>query len=188
MTRNVPDHYSEVFTAEAVQCGVDRVAAELTPWARDVLARGGQQVLALCVLRGAVFFFADLLKAIPVSVEATYCRCRGYETGVNGQMASHLQVEGLDLDLTGRDVLVVDDICDSGRTLAELTNLCRARGAASVRTAVLVHRVIPESLHTPDHAAFRYEGREWFTGYGMDDRSWRTNYPSVYVLRPGNDA
>jgi len=85
-------------------------------------------------------------------------------------------------------VLVVDDICDSGRTLAELATVCRARGAASVRTAVLVHRVIPESRHTPDHAAFRYEGREWFTGYGMDDRSWRTNYPSVYVLRPGVDA
>ncbi|MEI6341124.1 MAG: phosphoribosyltransferase family protein [Verrucomicrobiota bacterium] len=185
MTRPVPEHYDEVFPAEAVTAGVARVAAEIAPWAGDVLGRGGQQVLALCVLRGAVFFFADLLKAIPVSVEAAYCRCRGYEVGVNGQMASQLKVEGLDADLSGREVLVVDDICDSGRTLAELTSLCRARGAASVRTAVLVHRVIPESLHTPDHAAFRYEGREWFTGYGMDDRSWRTNYPSVYVLRAG---
>ena len=182
MKREVPEHYREVFDEASVRAGVASVAAALTPWAQGVLGRDGRQVLALCVLRGAVFFFSDLLKAIPVSVEAAYCRCRGYETGVNGQMARELRVEGIDMDMAGREVLVVDDICDSGRTLAELTALCRARGAASVRTAVLVHRVIPESLHSPDHAAFRYEGREWFTGYGMDDRSWRTNYPSVYVL------
>ena len=182
--REVPQHYTEVFDEMAVRSGVARVAAELAPWAGGVLAGGGQQVLALCVLRGAVFFFSDLLKAIPHSIEPAYCRCRGYEPGVNGQMAGEWRVEGLDVELSGRDVLVVDDICDSGRTLAELTERCRARGAASVRTAVLVHRVIAESRHTPDHAAFRYEGREWFTGYGMDDRSWRTNYPSVYVLRP----
>lgn len=185
MTRPVPEHYHEVFNPEVVRAGVERVAAEVTPWARDVVGRRGGQLLALCVLRGAVFFFADLMKAIPVSVEPAYCRCRGYATGVNGVRAEALAVEGLDVDLAGREVLVVDDICDSGRTLAELVRLCRERGAALVRTAVLVHRVIPESVHAPDHAAFRYEGREWFTGYGMDDRSWRTNYPSVYVLSPG---
>ena len=71
----------------------------------------------------------------------------------------------------------------TGRTLAHLSELCRMRGAESVRTAVLIHRRIPESVFTPDHAAFGYDGREWFTGYGMDDRSWRTNYPSVYILK-----
>ena len=69
MKREVPEHYREVFDAECVRAGVERVARELTPWAGDVVGRGGGQVLALCVLRGAVFFFADLLKAIPVSME-----------------------------------------------------------------------------------------------------------------------
>ncbi len=183
LTRPVPGHYDEVYPPGAVSAGVARVAALIAPWAEESLASGGQQILALCILRGAVFFYSDLLKAIPVSVEAAFCRCRGYEPGVNGQLASTLRVEGLAPDLSGRHVLLVDDICDTGRTLAHLSELCRGRGASSVRTAVLIHRTIPESQFTPDHAAFRYDGREWFTGYGMDDRSWRTNYPSVYALR-----
>jgi hypoxanthine phosphoribosyltransferase len=183
MNRSVPGHYDEVYPAAMVAAGVKRVAMEIAPWAAEGLEREGQQMLALCVLRGAVFFFSDLLQAIPVSVEAGFCRCHAYEKGVNGQLAEGLKVEGLEMDLTGRRVLVVDDICDTGRTLEELSALCRARGAREVRTAVLIHRLIPESRFTPDHVAFRYEGREWFTGYGMDDRSWRTNYPSVYVLR-----
>ncbi len=182
-TRPVPVHYDEVYPAAAVVAGVQQVASELTPWAEETLETTGHQLLALCVLRGAVFFYSDLLKAIPVSVEAAFCRCRGYEPGENGQLAASLRVEGLDADLTGRRVLVVDDICDTGRTLAHLSELCRMRGAESVRTAVLIHRRIPESVFTPDHTAFGYDGREWFTGYGMDDRSWRTNYPSVYILK-----
>jgi hypoxanthine phosphoribosyltransferase len=181
--RAIPGHYEEVYPAPAVLEGVARVAAELTPLARESLETTGKQLLALCVLRGAVFFYSDLLKAIPISVEAAFCRCRGYEPGVNAQLAASLRVEGLDADLSGRSVLLVDDICDTGRTLAHLSELCRMRGAAVVRTAVLIHRLIPESVFSPDHTAFRYEGREWFTGYGMDDSSWRTNYPSVYALR-----
>lgn len=181
--RAIPLHYDEVYPAPAVFEGVARVAAALTPIARESLEVTGKQLLALCVLRGAVFFYSDLLKAIPVSVEAAFCRCRGYEPGVNGQQAATLRVEGLDEDLAGRSVLLVDDICDTGRTLAHLSELCRLRGAGVVRTAVLIHRQIPESVFHPDHAAFRYDGREWFTGYGMDDGSWRTNYPSVYTLR-----
>jgi len=183
MNRSVPGNYEEVYPATEVAAGVERVADIIRPWAVESLESDGQQLLALCVLRGAVFFFSDLLQAIPVSVEAAFCRCRGYEVGVNGQLAAGLKVEGLDADLTGRRVLLVDDICDTGRTLAELSALCRDRGAKEVRTAVLIRRLIPESQFAPDHAVFEYAGREWFTGYGMDDRSWRSNYPSVYVLR-----
>jgi hypoxanthine phosphoribosyltransferase len=182
-TRPIPEHYDEIFPAPAVEDGVRRVAAELTPWAREVLARTEQQVLAVCILRGAVFFFTDVLKAIPVSLEPTFCRCRGYVPGVNGQVQEVLDVEWPGAQLEGRHVLLLDDICDTGRTLDRLADHCRGLGAAEVRTAVLIHRLLPDSVHTPHHAAFRYDGPEWFTGYGMDDRSWRTNYPAVYRLK-----
>jgi hypoxanthine phosphoribosyltransferase len=184
-TRTVPPHYDEVYPAPEVASGVNRVAAAISPWAAEVLEKTGKQVLGVCILRGAVFFFTDLLKAIPVSVEPGFCRCRSYRVGVNGQPAETIEVEWPEANLADRHVLLVDDICDTGRTLQFLSHYCRERGAAEVKTAVLIHRNLPDSMFHPDFAAFRYQGLEWFAGYGMDDRSWRMNYPAVYALHPG---
>jgi hypoxanthine-guanine phosphoribosyltransferase len=106
----------------------------LGPWAEAARAQSGRQALALCVLRGGVFFFSDLLIACPVTVEPAFCRCRSYEANVDGVAAATVEV-GLEdpaAPCAGRHVLVVDDICDSGRTLALARHL-EELGAAEDR-------------------------------------------------------
>lgn len=182
-TRYVPPNYREIFSPAEVQSAVQRLAAELTPWA----LRGGdsqrEQVLGLCILRGAFVFFSDLLKAIPTSVQPAFVRCRSYSATEVLRPEDGVEVSLDDFECAGRDVLLVDDICDSGRTLAVMKGQLLARNAATVRTCVLIHRRRADSRFTPDHVGFAHDGPEWFAGYGMDDCHRYMNYPSVYILQ-----
>lgn len=182
--RHVPPHYREIFSAAEVQAAVQRLAAQLTPWALDLESRAGQPVLGLCVLRGAFVFFADLLKAIPASIQPAFVQCRSYSTTEILQPEASVKIHLEDFDCAGRHVLLVDDICDSGRTLSLVQARLRAQQAAEIRTCVLIHRQRPDSVFTPDLAGFHHAGPEWFVGYGMDDRNRFMNYPAIYVIGP----
>lgn len=187
MNRNVPPHFREIYPADVVGRAVVRVAAEITPWAKEVHDRTREQPLALCILRGAFLFHADLMKEIPLSIQPGFVRCQSYIHEENRQ-ADTIQFDFLGLDIRGRHVLLVDDICDTGRTMKVLSEHLRENGAAEVRSAVLIHRSLPNSVFTPNYACFRYEGTEWFAGYGMEDAHWYMNYPAVYVMQPGGGA
>jgi hypoxanthine phosphoribosyltransferase len=181
MTRHVPQHYSEIFSETQVQQSVRHVARELTPWVAQVHAATGDQPLALCVLRGAFLFFADLLRSVPHSIQPAFVRCQSYVQEENRQSDSiHFDLGGT--VVKGRAILLADDICDTGRTLKVLSEHLLALGAREVKTAVLIHRRHPASVFAPDFACFRYDGPEWFAGYGMEDSHWRMNYPAVYTL------
>lgn len=182
--RHMPSHYREIFSAEAVQTAVARLAAELTPWACEVEARHGEPVLAVCVLRGGFVFFADLLKAIPTSIQPAFVPCRSYATDAISQPEGGVRIRWEDFDCVDRHVLLIDDICDSGRTLALMRSRMLADRAAEVRTCVLIHRARRDSVFTPDYFGFRHHGPEWFVGYGMDDGHRFMNYPAVYLTDP----
>jgi hypoxanthine phosphoribosyltransferase len=139
--------------------------------------------LAIPVLRGGIFFFADLVRAINASVEIAPVRTEAYEAELNGQPRNEVQIYAEKLAVKGRVVLVVDDVCDSGRTLEELEKALMARGAREVRTVVLVRRLLDHPTFVPCWTGFQYEGPEWFVGYGMDDvERWR-NLPGVYIIK-----
>ena len=141
----------------------------------------GQQVLAICVLRGGVFFFADLLKEIPYTVEPSFCRAMSYSSKDNSQDSEfRLVIEPADMN--GRNVLLIDDICDSGKTLKNLHEYALQNGAKEVRTAVLIHRNHDDSVYKPQYIGFEYDGPEWFAGYGMEDKNHNSNFPEVYII------
>ena len=81
-----------------------------------------QQVLAICVLRGGVFFFADLLKET-YTVEPSFCRAMSYSSEDNTQ-GNEFRLVVEPAEMKGRYVLLVDDICDSGKTLKKFTQIC----------------------------------------------------------------
>ncbi|MGF1451138.1 MAG: phosphoribosyltransferase [Opitutales bacterium] len=179
--RHIPDHFRLIYSKEDIAYRNYNLAGELRHWVKQVREETGQQVLAVCVLRGGVFFFADLLKEIPYTVEPSFCRCQSYSSATNAPEGG-IEILVEPGELTGRDVLLVDDICDSGRTLKHLLAYAEAKGARSVRTAVLIHRVHEATVYTPDYIGFTYEGPEWFAGYGMEDKNHMSNFPEVYVI------
>lgn len=184
MHSNLPSHYQPYLTAEQVQTIVAQMAQAVAPWARQSQIETGHQPLAICILRGAVFFFSDLLKNCPISIQPAFCSCRSYSSEVNGARLRELQADFLGADFAGRNVLLVDDICDSGRTLKLLAERVLKEGALSVKTATLIYRQRSDSLFRPDWFGVEYHGEEWFVGYGMEDKHHHMNLPGLYLIQP----
>lgn len=178
----LPAQYTVTFSAESIERRIRELGEEIAPWAQEVLAETGEQVLGICILRGGVHFFSDLMRAIPCSIEPFFCRASSYHSTVNEQSTTGVRVSFEDVRARGRSILLVDDICDTGATITKLTNIFGELGAAEVKTAVLVHRTIPGSA-VPTWSGFRYSGPEWFVGYGMEDRNMYTNLPDVCTIR-----
>lgn len=147
----------------------------------------GRCPLLVCVLNGAAPFAVDLFRAIDTDAEITFIRLKSYEgTGSTGAVK---QIMGLGEDLRGRDVIIVEDIIDTGRTMARLVDDVRAMGPASVSIATLLFK--PQALQV--EVKPRYVGFEipslFIIGYGLDIDGKARNLPDIYILdQPGDDT
>jgi len=179
----IPDHYQRIYSQATIAQRVSELGRELQTWVQQSHDQDGEQVLAICILRGGVFFFSDLLKAIPYTVEPSFCRTMSYCSKENVQSDSfRLVVEPA--EIRNRRILLVDDICDSGQTLRNLHDYALEKGAKEVRTACLIHRIHDASVYKPYYTGFEYVGTEWFAGYGMEDKNHRSNVPEVFIIEP----
>lgn len=180
----IPSHFAPLYSPAAIHRAVATVGEEITGWAQQCFDASGLDVVAVPVLRGGIIFFGDLVRAVHHSLEVAPGRAWGYEVGLNGVQSERMRLDLTAIPTRDRSVLLVDDVCDSGRTLAAITERLLEEGAREVRSAVLVRRVLPEPRYLPNWSAFSYEGDEWFVGYGMEDgERWR-NLPGVYVIQP----
>lgn len=161
------------------------LAESLDQWARDAGTGGSDlPLLAVCVLRGGIFFFSDLLQRMTESVEPAFCRAWSYTKGINGSAQAEVCLDWHGTPLHCRDVVLVDNICDSGRTLAVAQAQALQAGVRSLRTVTLVHRLRADAVHKPTLSGFSYSGGEWLVGYGLRDGEMRSNLPSVYRVVP----
>ena len=160
MQRHIPPYFEELYSRREVEKRIQDLATEIAAWCGTGESRREDQVLAVCILRGSVFFFSDLLKEIPSSLQPAFCLCRSYSSEENGVQSQKLEIQFEPEGISGRRVLLVDDICDTGKTLQVLDELCLQRGALEVKSAVLIHRVREDSHFTPAFASFRYDGQE----------------------------
>jgi hypoxanthine phosphoribosyltransferase len=134
-------------------------------------------------MRGALYFAADLTRALNCSVEVQPVRSVSYSAQEVGVQLPYIQFELFELNPAGRDILLIDDICDSGRTIDTLSKQLLDQGARSVRSAVLIHRISPNNLpFSPTWECFRYNGPEWFVGYGMEELDRFRNLPAVHMI------
>lgn len=177
----LPSHFKLAYSEEMIEQRIAEMAVHINCWAVEVAARHQSDLLAVPVLRGALFFAADLLRHITASVHIAPSHAWAYHTQSN----TPREVVEAQLDPTpvkNRAVLLIDDICDSGRTLAHLAQKFTAAGAVEVRSAVLITRELLDTAYTPHYVGIHHRGSEWFVGYGMDDKgSWR-NLRALYVI------
>jgi len=176
----LPSEFQLTYSADAIAARIKELSIEITVWIKDAEKRTGMPVAAVCVLRGAVFFFTDLLRAFPVSVEPFFCRTRAYSD--DSQQLDEVEVDVDDLDVTGRAILLVDEICDTGATLRKLQEVFILNGAKEIHAAVAIQRKIDDSKYVPRWAAFIHDGPEWFVGYGMDSENRFRNLPAMYRI------
>ena len=155
---------------------ISELAAEISR------AYAGSELTAIVIMNGGLFFAADLLRRIDVPVCVDSLAAGSY---LHHESTGHLTVRGgMKLDMKGRHVLLIDDILDTGFTLAELQRVILDAGAASCRTCVLIDKAIPpEKKHAKaDWYGFRAPA-EFLVGYGMDSDEHYRNLPDICILR-----
>src|SRR5262249_38651641 len=141
----------------------------------------GRPVLFVGVLTGCLIFLADLVRRLDLPLRIHLVQASSYrgETTVPGEL--NLRLDTLP-DLTGRDVLVIDDILDTGRTLAKLVEELKRRGAARVRTCVLLRKLgRQEVAFEADYVGFEIPD-SFVVGYGLDYNDEYRHLPHVAVL------
>jgi hypoxanthine phosphoribosyltransferase len=143
----------------------------------------GKDVVLVCILKGAVIFFADLARAITCHMEMDFLSISSY--GNNTKTSGIVRIsKDMDTSITDRHVLIVEDIMDSGLTLNHLTNLLKAREPASLKIVCLLDK--PERREcaiTPDYVGFVIPN-EFVLGYGLDWEQRYRNLPYVGVMKP----
>lgn len=181
------DRISRVlFTANQIDCRTGELAAAIV---EDYTRRGAAKdekdrpLLLVCILRGALIFAADLARRMTMQLEYDLISVSSYG---NGTAPGAVRLaKDLEMPIAGRDVLIVEDIIDTGYTINYLKRSLEARGPASVRVCTLIDKVsrreIPAHI---DYAGFALEEDAFIVGYGMDYAELYRNLPFIGVLKP----
>ena len=163
---------------EEIRSAIGRIAAEVS------LHYRGRPLTVVAVLKGSCLFAADLIRCIPLPLELGFAGVSSYGAGDHpGEMT--IDFLPSEREVSRRDVLLVDDILDTGRTIDRLRREILARGARDVRTCVLLDKPARRQVEgAADFVGFAIEDR-FVVGYGLDYAGKYRNRPFVGVLKAG---
>ena len=140
----------------------------------------GKCPVMVCILNGAFMFAADLVRYLDFQPEVTFARFASYEgMDTTGEVR---ELMGLTADIAGRDVIIVEDIVDTGTTMYNVLPRFKALGAASVRIACLLQK--PEKLRVDlkvDYCAMQIDN-DFIVGYGLDSDGMGRNFRDIYKV------
>jgi hypoxanthine phosphoribosyltransferase len=141
----------------------------------------GTELIALCVLKGAMFFCADLVREMSMDVALDFIQVSSYGNQKHSSGVVTILKEP-QLDMRGKSVLIVEDIVDSGLSIREVHNYIESRGAVKVKTAAFLDKAKARKVpFTPDYVGFEIEP-QFVIGYGLDFAEKYRNIPEVQVL------
>jgi len=170
-----PDISDILVESDALQARIGELGEEIS---RDY---AGRDLLLICVLKGAVFFLSDLMRQIEVPCEVDFMAVASYGSSTESSGVVRI-LKDLDAAIEGRDVLIVEDIVDSGLTLSYLLRTLKARDPATLEVCALLTKPDRREVDTP----VRYVGFEipnrFAIGYGLDHAERFRNLPFVAAL------
>lgn len=164
-----------LFSAESIHSKVielaDRISSDYS----------GREVLAIGILKGAYMFFADLIRALQIPVTVDFIVASSYlNTTSTGEVKVHCDTRE---DVTGKDVLLIDDIIDTGISLNYIRERLLAKGPASLKTCVLLDKSEARIVDVPvDYVGFKIPN-EFIVGYGLDFDNKYRNLPYLAILK-----
>ena len=159
----------------------DQIAQRVQALAHDIHRDHPGGVHLVCVLKGAFVFLSDLARALPggCSLDFMSVSSYGHRTSSSGQVQL---TKDLDSDLEGRDVVIVEDIVDSGLTLTYLQEILRARSPRNLRTCCLLSKPSRRKVDVKvEYIGFTIEDR-FVVGYGLDHAERYRNLPYIGVI------
>ena len=176
----VDKHSTEIervmISAEEIAVRLKEVAAKLDEYYE------GREPVAICILKGSVVFYADLIRAMNTSVSVEFMKVSSYGFGTesSGKLSVSLDILS---NIEGKDVLIVEDIIDSGNTMYALKNMLASRNPASIKIVTLLDKPARRVADiSPDFTCFEIED-EFVIGYGLDYAEKYRDLPFVGILK-----
>ena len=178
MASQHPDIEKVLFTQEDIDGIVSRLGEQIT---RDY---AGKDLVLIAVLRGAVVFMGDLMRKIELPTNIDFMAVASYGGGVKSSGIVRI-IKDLDIDIRGRDVLIVEDILDSGLTLKYLMKNLESRKPASLEVAAFLWKDVEDrtSAVTPKYVGTHCPDA-FVVGYGLDYAERYRNLPYLGILKP----
>lgn len=164
-----------LFSQEEIQARVRTLAAEIDALYKD------EELVMVCVLKGAFLFFSDLVRSMTIAPKIEFVRLASYGGGTSSSKSIAF-TKDVEISLEGQHVLIVEDIVDTGHSMDFLFRQLAARGARSLRLATLIDK--HERREVPIHAHFvGFALKKGFTvGYGMDYAEKYRTLPTIYDM------
>ena len=174
----VAENVRVLFTADQIQTRLRELGAQIT---RDY---AGHPPVLLCILKGSYVFTADLARAIDLEVHIEFLGLQSY--GDDTRSSGVVQItQDLTRPIADQDVLVVEDIVDTGLTLSYLLDLMKTRGPRSVKVCALLHKPTRKKIEVPiDYLGFTIDD-QFVIGYGLDWGQKYRNLPYIGVIEEG---
>ena len=158
---------------------VSRIAKEID---RDY-ANSGKKLLLLCILKGSVVFMGELMKKITLPLEIDFMKVSSYGSGTSSQGRINIMLDLHRNDFEDLDILIIEDIIDSGRTLSHLSKYLELKGANSVKTVAMLDKPSRREVEfTPDYVG-REIPDEFVVGFGLDYDERFRNLPYIGILK-----
>jgi hypoxanthine phosphoribosyltransferase len=188
----VPDQPAELYpgdiksvliSSDEIQAKIAELGARVGEDYRDAVESNGQDLLLITVLKGAVFFVTDLARRIPLPTQLEFMAVSSYGSSTSSSGVVRI-LKDLDRDINDRDVLIVEDIVDSGLTLSWLLRNLSTRHPRSLRVCTLMRK--PDAVR--DDVDIAYVGfdipNEFVVGYGLDYAERYRDLPYIGTLDP----
>ncbi len=165
-----------IISEEKIQKRIRQLGEKIT---RDY---EGKEVLAVCVLKGASIFMADLVRYIKVPLKFDFIAVSSYGDSTFSLGAVKI-LKDIDQDIAGKDVLLVEDIVDTGYTLTYLRRIFQARNPKSLKVCTLLSKPSRRKVDVAvEYCGFEVPDK-FVVGYGLDFRGYYRNYPYIFTLK-----
>lgn len=173
-----------LYTKQQIDTRVKELAKDI---AKDYK---GKTVVMIGVLKGSFVFFADLMRALYLEglreVIVDFVTISSYGQGTTYSGKSHV-LSDISQDIAGKDVLVIEDIVDTGHTLVFVREYLQAKKPSSLKFAVFLDKIERREVEfTPEYIGFTLEGKPWIEGYGLDGGEFGRGRPEVAAKVPNS--
>ena len=164
-----------IIKKEDIQLRIKQLASDITS---DYLKTGNSLApVMICILNGAYMFYTDLLRNMKIPVQSDFIRLKSYQGQDNSGGID--VIKGLEIDLKGRIVYIVDDICDTGTTILQALFMVNGHLPHQAKVVTLTRR--RDGVDLTDFCGFII-GDEWISGYGLDHNGVGRNLEDLYKV------
>ena len=166
----------EVISPSEVAAAVERLAKLINRDYKD------KELVLVGVLKGSFIFMADLVRHLEIPVKIEFVRASSYGSGTSSKGA--VELGGMDLEIQGQDVIVVEDIIDTGQTLAAIIARMESKGPASIKVCTLLDKPSRRKTdYRPDYVGIKVED-VFLVGYGLDHAENHRHLKGLYKFTP----